>query len=128
MNRIDKNRLHTLIYESAIEIHKTLGPGFLPAVYRLCFIQELRNRGIFFKKDCSFPVYYKDIKLDAEIKVDLLIENEVIVEIKATDRITLHHEAHLLSALKMCKKSSGIIFNFNEPKLVDGYKKIINNI
>lgn len=124
MNKTVKNRLSTLIYESATEVHKLLGPGLLEAVYRLCFLQELRNRGIFFKKDHGFPVYYKDMKLDAEIKIDLLIENEIIVQIKTVDKISQMHESHLFTALKMSNKKTGFIFNFNEPKLVDGYKKI----
>jgi GxxExxY protein len=127
MNRSVKSRLSTLIFESATEVHKLLGPGLLEPVYKLCFLQELRNRGIFFKKDFAFPIFYKEIKLDAEIKVDLLIENEVIVQIKTLDKITPMHEAHLLTALKMGNKKMGFIFNFSEPKLVDGYKKISIN-
>lgn len=127
MNRSVKSRLSTLIFESATEVHKLLGPGLLEQVYRLCFLQELRNRGIFFKKDYGFPIFYKEIKLDAEIKVDLLIENEIIVQIKTIDKITPMYEAHLLSAMKMGKVKTGFIFNFNEPKLVDGYKKISIN-
>ncbi len=127
MNRIGKSRLSTLIFESATEVHKLLGPGLLESVYRLCFLQELRNRGLFFKKDFGFPIYYKEMKLDAEIKVDLLVENEIIIQIKTVEKILPMHEAHLLTALKMSNKKIGFLFNFNEPKLVDGYKKIVIN-
>ncbi len=127
MNKLTRSRLSTLVFESATEVHKILGSGLNENVYRMCFLQELRNRGLFFKKDNAFPIFYKEIKLDAEIKIELLVENEIIVQIKTIDKILPFHEAHLLTALKMCNKKIGFIFNFNEPKLVDGYKKIVIN-
>lgn len=114
-----------MVFDSAMEVHKELGTGLSESIYYLCFLQELRNKGIFFKKDVSFPIVYKNIKLNSDFKIDLLIENEIIVHIKAIDKITSQHESHLLTQLKISNKKTGFIFNFNEIKLVDGYKKII---
>lgn len=127
MNRTHRNRLLNMVFEAANEVHKNLGTGIVDTVYRSCFLQELRSRNILFKKDVSFPIYYKGIKLDSEIKIDLLIENEIIVQILTVEKITKQHESHLLTLLKMSNKKTGCIFNFNEPRLVDGFKKIVIN-
>jgi len=127
MNRTNRSQLVTIIFDAANEVHKNLGTGLLEDVYAACFYQELRGKGLSFKKNVVFPIIYKGIKLDSEIKVDLIVENELIVKLLTVDKILKQHESHLLTTLKMSNKQIGCIFNFNEPRLIDGFKKIIIN-
>jgi GxxExxY protein len=111
----------------AIEVHKHLGPGLLESVYEKCFIHELSIKNLHNQSQQKVPVIYKDIRLDAELRFDVLVENLIIVELKSIDGILPIHEAVLLTYLKMLSKPKGIIINFNCTNIFkEGQKTLVN--
>ena len=128
---ITKKYLDELTYEivgCAIEVHKHLGPGLLESVYEKCFIHELRLRGLHCISQQKVPVSYKDISVDAELRFDVMVENLIIVELKAIDGILPIHQAVLLTYMKMLNKPKGIIINFNCTNILkEGQKTLVND-
>ena len=118
--------LSSVILDSAISVHRELGPGLLESVYHLCLILELRSRQI--KVDTMVPVrlHYKGVPLDKEYVIDILVENEIILELKATESILPVHEAQVISYLKLANKRLGFLINFNTPLLKQGFKRFVN--
>lgn len=108
------------IIASAIEVHRTLGPGLLESVYEICLCHELKLIGLNFVQQLSLPIEYKGIKLDAGYRIDLVVENKVIIEIKAVKTILPVHEVQLLTYMKLTGTSVGLLLNFNEAVLKDG--------
>ena len=121
------NNLTRSIIGSAIEVHKELGPGLLESTYEACLFYELNQKGLFVEKQKILPVKYKGIELEIGYRIDLLVENQVLIELKSVQEILPIHSAQLLSYLKISNLQIGLLFNFNETKLVDGVKRIINN-
>lgn len=121
------NILTRSIIGSAIEVHKELGPGLLESTYEACLFYELKQKGFFVEKQKILPVKYKEIELEVGYRIDLLVENQVLVELKSVKEILPIHLAQLLSYLKISNLQIGLLFNFNETKLVDGVKRIINS-
>lgn len=105
---------------SAIEVHKNLGPGLLESVYRLCLCYELESRGIAFKHELMVPLLYKNKTLDCGFRLDFLVEDKVIVELKAVESFLPVHEAQLLTYLRLMDKQVGLLINFNVPFLTKG--------
>lgn len=105
------------ILGACIEVHRHLGPGLLESVYELCLAHELRCRGIRFERQLSVPIRYKDVALDAGLRLDFLVECRVVVEVKAIDRIAPVHEAQLLTYLRLTGAQVGLLVNFNVPAL-----------
>ncbi|HOP13998.1 GxxExxY protein [Lentimicrobium sp.] len=128
MNRAELNKLHTRIFEAASEVYSELGQGLDVQIYHTCFLHELRLQGLLFKRDVAFPVYYKDIKTSKEIIVDILVENQAIVEIQSEREISLLQLHSLQSKLKISGKRMGIIITFNAPGVIEGYRKVMNNL
>lgn len=122
------NNISGAILDSAIEVHRHLGPGLLESVYETCLIRELRNRGFDCKSQVSLPVYYKGEQIDKEFYIDLLVENEVIVELKTTEKILPIHKAQTMTYLKLSNKKLGLMINFNVPLLVNGFERVLNGI
>ena len=113
----------------AIEVHKQLGPGLLESVYEKCLLRELKLQGLKCKSQQKIPLEYKGIFLEAELRYDVLVEDLVIVELKAMDGILPIHEAVLLTYMKMLEKPKGIIINFNCTNIFKyGQKTIVNMI
>ena len=111
----------------AIEVHKHIGPGLLESVYEKCFIHELKLKGLHCKSQQKVPINYKGIDLDAELRYDVLIEDLVIVELKAMEGILPIHEAVVLSYMQMLEKPKGIIINFNSTNIFhNGQKTLVN--
>ena len=108
------------IIGAAIEVHKTVGPGLLEGVYEECLCHELKLRNLSFKRQIIVPVIYKDVTLDCGYRLDLLVENTVILELKSVDRIHPIFEAQLLTYMRMLQKSVGLLINFNVPILKSG--------
>lgn len=127
MNREYLNKLSKIILDSSIEVHRNLGPGLLESVYEVCLCKELNLRDINLQRQVSLPVEYKNEKLDADFRIDVLVENEIIIELKAVEFLLPVHEAQLLTYLKLADKRLGFLINFNVPKLVDGFKRRVNN-
>src|SRR5690348_8394899 len=125
-----------LIYEeltekiigAAIEVHRCLGPGLMESAYEECLCHELNLRGLAFKRQLSIPVIYKGVKLDCGYKLDLLVENTVILELKCVERILPVHEAQLLTYLRLLDKPVGFIMNFNVPVMKQGLvRKVLDS-
>ena len=110
----------------AIEVHRGLGPGLLESAYEECLCYELAQAGISFRRQVKLPVVYKDVSLECGYRMDLVVEDLVIVEIKAVERLIPVHEAQLLSFLKLAGKPLGLLLNFHVPVLKYGIKRIRN--
>lgn len=109
----------------AIEVHRTLGPGLLESAYQKCLAHELSLNNISFKAEYSLPVTYKGIQLDCGYRIDLLVENKIIIELKAVESIKGIHEAQLLTYMKLTGVRQGYLINFNTSKLINGLKSFI---
>ena len=125
----DKDKLDLItrrIIGAAIEVHRHLGPGLLESAYQTCLAFELRQGGLEVEEQKPLPVIYKDVRLDCGYRLDLLVEEAVVVEIKAIEQFAPIHQAQLLSYLRLSGKSVGLLINFHVRVLKDGLKRIVN--
>jgi GxxExxY protein len=122
----DINQLTGEVINAAIEVHRTLGPGLLESIYEECLCHELKFREIPFEKQKDLPIEYKGIKLDCNYRLDVLVDRQLILEIKACEALLPIHEAQLLTYLKLSGLKIGLLINFNVPMLKDGIKRIAN--
>lgn len=120
VEKLVHNELTDQIISAAIEVHRALGPGLLESVYERCMCHELGLRDIEYVCQLHVPIDYKGVTLDGGLRLDLLVQDTVIVEIKAVDALTSVHEAQLLTYMKLMDKCVGLHMNFNAPKLRDG--------
>ena len=125
---MSENEISSKIIGAAIEVHKQLGPGLLESTYETCLAYELKQMGLDVKQQQALPVLYKEVKLEAGYRIDLLVENKVIVEIKSVDALADIHTAQLLTYLKLKDLKLGLLINFNSVRVVDGLKRIVNNL
>jgi GxxExxY protein len=116
------------IVHSAFSVHKALGPGLLESIYQDCLVQELSDRNIMVKSEVQVPVHYKGKQLNKDLRLDLLVEDQVIIEVKAVEVLMPVHVAQILSYLKLSDKRLGFLINFNVPLLKDGIRRIVNNL
>ena len=121
------NQVSGKIIECAIKVHSALGPGMLEKAYEVCLIHELGKLGLRVASQVLLPIVYDGIQLDAGYRIDLLVEDSVIVEIKSMERILPVHEAQLLSYLRLSDLRLGLLINFNVRLLRDGIRRIVNN-
>jgi GxxExxY protein len=117
---METNQVAEKIIGCAIEVHKNLGPGLLESAYEECLYYELENCGLNVKRQLSLPLVYKDVKLDAGYRIDLMVENKVIVEIKSVEAIAEIHKAQLMTYMKLANIKIGLLMNFNVSRLKDG--------
>lgn len=122
---MDTNELSSLIIGKAIEVHKALGPGLLESTYKECLYYELTALGLNVEKEKPLPIIYKDIKLDHGYRIDLLVENKIVIELKAVETFTDVHFAQVLTYLKVGDFKLGLLLNFNVLRLKDGIKRFI---
>jgi GxxExxY protein len=120
------NGISSRVIGAAIEIHSALGPGLLESVYRECMIYELRAAGLSVTAEQGVPINYKGLKLEGGYRLDLVVQNEVIVELKSVEKILPVHSAQLLSYLRLTGKRLGLLINFNVPLLFQGITRLIN--
>lgn len=120
-----ENEISTIIIGKAIEIHRTLGPGLLESAYQECLYYELINEGLSLEKEKALPIVYKDIKLDHGYRIDLLIENKVVIELKTVEYLTDVHTAQILTYMKLGNYKLGLLLNFNVKLLKEGIKRFI---
>ncbi len=125
MGKLLYEDLTNKIIKAAIEVHKILGPGLLESVYEECFVYELIRMDLSVKQQLSIPIKYKDIKLKTKYRIDLLVENKVIVELKSVEKLTPVHEAQLITYLKLSGVRVGLLINFNEKLLTNGIMRRI---
>ena len=123
----DIDDLTYLIIGCAIEVHKELGPGLLESIYESCFIEELNRKGLAYQSQLQVPIVYKGKHLDAGLRLDILVENIMILEIKSVEKILPVHQAQLLTYLKLLEKPKGILINFNCTNIFkEGQKTMVN--
>jgi GxxExxY protein len=122
-----ENDISGKIIGAAIEVHKYLGPGLLESAYEECLCCELDLRGIKFQRQVPLPLNYKGLKLDCGYRMDLLVEDKVVVELKTVEAIAPIHEAQMLTYLKLRDIRLGLIINFNVRLLVEGVRRLVNN-
>ena len=121
--------LHEELTESilgtAIEVHRALGPGLLETVYEACFCHELALRRLAFRRQVQLPVVYKGIRLDCGFRIDVVVEETVVVELKAERQLMPVHDAQILTYLKLSGIKVGLLLNFNVPVLKDGLRRFV---
>ncbi|MCF7888992.1 MAG: GxxExxY protein [Victivallales bacterium] len=118
-------KLSNKVIDCAIEVHRTLGPGLLESTYEQCLAHELKLNNIDFKLQHPLPVVYKDARLDCGYRVDVLIEDELIIELKSVEEIRRIHEAQLLTCMKLANIQKGLLINFNVKILKNGIKRFV---
>ena len=124
-NKIDD--ITEAIIGAAIEVHRELGPGLLESTYEACLGYELARRGHRALRQVRLPIRYKGVELDEGYRIDLLVEDQVIVEVKAVEALNAVHKAQVLSYLKLSGRSVGLLLNFNEVTLRQGLERLVNN-
>lgn len=121
-----ENELSNLIIGCAIEVHKRLGPGLLESAYKECLYFELATKGLYVEKEKPMPIIYKEIKLDHGYRMDLLVENKVVIEIKTVECFNDIHTAQVITYLKLGNYKLGLLLNFHVLSLKNGIKRIVN--
>lgn len=119
------NLLTKQIIGCAITVHKDLGPGLLESAYEECLSYELELNGLRNKRQVPVPIVYKEVKLDLGYRIDILVENEIIIELKSVEALAPIHEAQILTQLKFADKKLGLLMNFNTLKLTDQLRRFI---
>jgi len=125
---MELNEISGQVVDAAMKVHTALGPGLLENAYEACLEHELGKRGLRVKRQVALPVVYDGVQIDLGYRLDLLVEDAVIVELKAADRIAPIHEAQLLSYLKLSGKKLGLLINFNVLHLKDGMRRMVNGL
>ena len=128
MEREQLERIAKQTLDCAFRVHSELGPGLLERAYETCLLLELHEQGLSAVTQKALPIVYRGVKIDAGFRLDLLIEDELIVEIKAVESILPVHSAQLLSYLRMSDKRLGLLINFNVSRLKQGIKRVVNNL
>jgi len=123
-----ENEISKIIIGAAIEVHKALGPGLLESAYQECLYYELKQKGLKVRKEVPMPIEYKEVKLDHGYRIDLLVEDKVVIELKTVDSLLDVHTAQILTYLKLGNYKLGLLINFNSKLLKDGLKRYVNNI
>ena len=124
-NKLEINQLTEQILKCAFKVHTALGPGLLENAYKECLYYELGQIGLKVEKEKGLPIIYNEVKLDIGYRIDLLVENRVVVEIKAVENFTNIHTAQVLTYLKLSKCKIGLLINFNMISLKDGIQRLI---
>jgi GxxExxY protein len=125
---MSENDLSFKIIGAAMELHKALGPGLLESAYEAALVYDLRALGMEVKSQVPMPLIYKEVKLDVGYRIDLLIENKVIIELKSVENLVPVHFAQTLTYLKLSEKKLALLINFNTKLLKDGIHRIVNNL
>jgi GxxExxY protein len=123
-----ENELSKIIIGCAIEVHKALGPGLLESAYLECLFYELQQAGLKVEKQKALPLVYKEVKLETGYRLDIIVENKVVLEIKAVEALNDIHMAQVITYLKLTGCKLGLLMNFNVLKVVDGLRRVVNNL
>ncbi|QOR35371.1 GxxExxY protein [Clostridium sp. 'deep sea'] len=118
-------KLYKLILDSAFEVHSLLGPGLFENTYKQCLSHELKLRDVKVDVEKRLPVFYKGIKLDCGYRIDMLVEKQIVIELKSVDKLTALHMSQLLSYMRLSNKKLGLLINFNTRFLKDGIKRVV---
>ena len=122
---MDREQIFKKILDCCFRVHTELGPGLLESTYEACLLYELKEEGLDVKRQLAVPVIYKNVELDVGYRIDLLVNNEIIVELKAIEKMKDNHLAQILTYLKLADCKLGLLVNFNEKHLKNGIKRVI---
>ncbi len=120
------DEIASTVVNCAIEVHRILGPGLLESVYEVCMEHELSTAGLKVSRQVPVPIFYEGVKMEKAFLIDLLVEEEIILELKVVEKVLPVHEAQLISYLKLADKKMGFLMNFNAPLMKNGIKRRIN--
>ena len=123
-----ENQIAALVVDAALKIHRTLGPGLLESVYQATLTYELQKRGLQVIEQETLPVYYETVKLDLGFRVDLVVDNRVVVEIKSVEGVNPVHYKQLLTYLRLMDLRLGLLINFNVELIKDGIHRVVNRL
>lgn len=124
---MELNDITGQIIAAALKVHSTIGPGLLESVYHTCLHHELEKRGLRSATEVPLPVFYDGIRIESKFRIDLIVQDLIIVEIKCADAILPIHKAQLLTYLRLANKPLGLLLNFDVVHMKDGIKRVINN-
>jgi GxxExxY protein len=125
---VDINELSSKIIGAAIEVHKALGPGLLESAYEECMCHELTLRGLSFERQKPLPIVFKGKELDCSYRLDIVVENAIILELKSCEKLEPIHQAQLLTYLKLSTLHLGLLLNFNTAFMKDGIVRVVNEL
>ncbi len=125
---MDVNYCSGQVVDAAMKVHSALGPGLLESAYQACLAHELRKRGLTVQVQCPVPIVYDGVRIELGYRIDLVVEDAVVVELKAVANVLPIHEAQLLSYLKLSGHRVGLLINFHVQRLKDGIKRMVNNL
>ncbi|MFV8331701.1 GxxExxY protein [Flavobacterium sp. GSP14] len=123
-----ENELSKIVFESALKVHKVLGPGLLESAYEECLFYELKKSNLKVEKQKALPLIYEEVKLDVVYRIDMIIENKFIIEVKSVEALTDVHLAQLLTYLRLSDCRLGLLINFNVKLLKEGVRRVINGV
>ncbi|BDU24116.1 GxxExxY protein [Flavobacterium sp. GSB-24] len=123
-----ENEISNIVIGLAIEIHKKLGPGLLENVYKECLFYKIKQKGLLVEKEKALPLVFEEVKLDCGYRIDLLVENKFLIEVKSVESLTVNHLAQTLTYLKLGNFKLGLLVNFNESLLKNGIRRVVNNL
>jgi GxxExxY protein len=125
---MNENEIGKLVIDASMKVHTALGAGLLETIYETCLAHELEKQGLTVKKQAALPIVYDDLRVDNAFRIDLLVDDKVVVELKAIDKLLPVHTAQLLSYLKLGKFKLGYLLNFNVVHMKDGIKRMVNGL
>ncbi|UPT71704.1 MAG: GxxExxY protein [Flavobacterium sp. JAD_PAG50586_2] len=123
-----ENELSKIVFDCALKVHQSLGPGLLESAYEECLFYELRKTGLEVQKQKALPLFYEEVRLDIGYRIDIIVENKIILEIKSVDALNDVHFAQLLTYLKLTNCKLGLLINFNVVLIKNGIKRVVNNL
>jgi len=123
-----ENELSRIVFDCALKVHQSLGPGLLESAYEECLFYELKKMGLSVEKQKPLPLIYEEVKLDVGYRIDIIVENKLIVEIKSVEALNDVHFAQLLTYLKLTSCKLGLLINFNVSLIKNGVKRVVNNL
>lgn len=125
---LEENDISKIILNACIKVHKELGPGLLESAYEACLAYELKKAGLIVKQQVSLPLQYDDVYIECAYIADIIINDKVLIEIKAVKKLDDIHMAQILSYLRISKLKLGLLVNFNETTLIKGFKRVVNGL
>ena len=125
---LTENELSKIVFNCALKVHQNLGPGLLESAYEECLFYELNKMGLETQKQKALPLVYEEVKLDIGYRIDIIIENKLILEIKSVEALNDIHFAQLLTYLKLTNCKLGMLMNFNVALIKNGIKRVVNNL
>ncbi|AOC94742.1 hypothetical protein BB050_01616 [Flavobacterium anhuiense] len=123
-----ENEISNIIIGLAIDVHKKLGPGLLENVYKECLFYKIKQRGLLVEKEKALPLVFEEVQLDCGYRIDLLVENKFLIEIKSVESLTVNHLAQTLTYLRVGNFKLGLLINFSESLLKNGIRRVANNL